>query len=143
VKIVVARVDEFPPGTRRVVKAGGREIGVFRVGERFFAVRNRCPHQGGPLASGRIFRMMVADAPGEVRLGDEMLISCPWHGWHWDMQSGEPYAPDDPRVKAYAVDVVPGAQIGCDMQHVEKDGEPFQAETFSVSVEQDYVVLDA
>jgi 3-phenylpropionate/trans-cinnamate dioxygenase ferredoxin subunit len=135
-KIVVAPVDEFAPGTRRVVKAGSREIGVFRVADRFFAVRNRCPHQGGPLAAGRVFRRLIADVPGEVELGDSTLIACPWHGWQWDMETGEAYAPGDPRVKAYRVGVTPGAELTC-------AGEPFVAETFTVFVEEDYVVLEA
>lgn len=132
----MGRAEEFEPGTRRIVSVGGRAIGVFRVGDRFFAVRNRCPHQGGPLASGRVFRRMVADTPGEVRLEDSMLVSCPWHGWHWDMETGEAYAPDDPRVRSYRVTVESGAQLGC--------GEPARlAETYEVRVEDDYVVLDA
>jgi len=40
-KFVVARVDDFPPETRRVVRVGGREIGVFRFGEAFYAIRSR------------------------------------------------------------------------------------------------------
>src|SRR5437660_142864 len=50
---VVATVAEVPPGERKLVMVAGREIGIFNVGGRFFAVRNRCPHQGGPLCQGR------------------------------------------------------------------------------------------
>lgn len=133
-RVVVCRVDEFEPNSRRVIKVGGRSIGVFRVDDRFFAVRNRCPHQGGPLASGRVFRRMVADVPGEVRVESAMLVSCPWHGWQWDMQTGEAYAPDDPRVRSYPVSVEPGCTL---------DDETVVAETYDVRVEEEYVVLDA
>jgi len=138
-KIVVGPVEEFEPNTRRVVRAGSREIGVFRVADRFFAIRNRCPHQGGPLASGRVFRRPSADVPGEITLGDDVLIACPWHGWQWDMETGEAFAPDDPRVKAYRVHVAPGAELVCPAA----GDEPVTAETFSVFVEEDYVVLEA
>ena len=53
---VVARVDEIPPGERKIVEVAGRSIGVFNVGGEFFALRNRCPHQGGPLCEGRLLR---------------------------------------------------------------------------------------
>lgn len=144
-KFVVARVDEFEPGGRRIVKVGGRAIGVFRVEDRFFAVRNRCPHQGGPLAAGRVFRRILSDAPGEICLGDSVLIACPWHGWQWDMETGEAYAPDDPRVRSYAVSVEAGEQIAHALEAAEDDaGEgEYVAQTFSVTVEDDYVVLDA
>jgi nitrite reductase/ring-hydroxylating ferredoxin subunit len=142
-KFVVGRVDEFEPGTRRVVKVGSRDIGVFRVDDRFFAVRNRCPHQGGPLAAGRVFRRMIADGPGQVTLEKSALISCPWHGWHWDMETGEAYAPGDPRVRSYPVGVRPGAEIACAGRDGADDDDPYVAQTFTVSVEADYVVLDA
>jgi nitrite reductase/ring-hydroxylating ferredoxin subunit len=148
VRFVVGRVDEFERGGRRIVKVGGRAIGVFRVDDRFFAVRNRCPHQGGPLASGRVFRRVVSDAPGEFCLTDSVLVACPWHGWQWDMETGEAYAPDDPRVRTYAVSVERGEQLAAERELAAERGEQLAteqlaAETFSVTVEDEYVVLDA
>ena len=88
-KTVVARLADFPPDERRIVTVGNRSIGVFRVGDEFYAVRNRCPHQGGPLCLGRVFRRAVSDEPGRVRYTDEApLIACPWHGWEYDLASG-------------------------------------------------------
>ena len=46
---VVATVEEIPPGQRKIVEVAGRSIGIFNVSGEFFALRNRCPHQGGPL----------------------------------------------------------------------------------------------
>ena len=51
-RYVVGTVDEIPPGTRKIVEIAGRSIGVFNVGGEFFALRNRCPHQGGRSARG-------------------------------------------------------------------------------------------
>jgi nitrite reductase/ring-hydroxylating ferredoxin subunit len=131
-RVVVGRLAEFPPDTRRIVRVGNRSIGVFRVGDRLYAVRNRCPHQGGPLCLGRVLRRVVADEPGRVRYAaDPPLIACPWHGWEYDLETGQSFqGPSEPRVRAYEVTVerIPG---------------PYVAETFPVSVEEAYVVLEA
>ncbi len=50
---MVAAAREIPPGGRKIVQVGGREIGVFNLGGEFFALLNRCPHQGGNCASAR------------------------------------------------------------------------------------------
>jgi nitrite reductase/ring-hydroxylating ferredoxin subunit len=129
---VVARLAEFPSSGRLIVTVGNRSIGVFRSGERFYAVRNRCPHQGGPLCEGRLFRRALSDEPGRVRYADTApLVACPWHGWEYDLETGQSFmGAGEPRVKAYDVSVerIPG---------------PYVAETFPVRVEEDYVVLDA
>jgi 3-phenylpropionate/trans-cinnamate dioxygenase ferredoxin subunit len=142
VKVVVGLASEFPANSRRIVTVGGREIGVFRLGDRFYAVRNRCPHQGGPLALGRAVRRVVSEQPGKVRLCDEFHIVCPWHGWNYDLETGAAYAPGDPRVKSYSVSVEAGAEIAEQLEG-ETGAEPYVAETFEVSVEEEYVVLDA
>ena len=48
---IVATVDEIAPGTCKIVTVKGREIGVFHVNDEFFAIINRCPHQGAPAVS--------------------------------------------------------------------------------------------
>jgi nitrite reductase/ring-hydroxylating ferredoxin subunit len=143
VKLVVARVEEFTPGSRRILRVGGREIGVFRVDDRFFAVRNRCPHQGGPLCRGRVFPRIVSDRPGEFSLDDRSpLLVCPWHGWQYDLATGQSYAPGDPHVRSYDVSVESGSTIAAGLGQKGEPG-PYVAETFPVYVEEDYVVLDA
>jgi hypothetical protein len=64
---VVARAEEIPPGERKIVEVGGRSIGVFNIAGRYYALRNRCPHQGGPLCTGLQF--------GELRSERPVLIS--------------------------------------------------------------------
>jgi nitrite reductase/ring-hydroxylating ferredoxin subunit len=131
-RVVVARLADFPAGERRILDVGNRSIGVFRVGDAFYAVRNRCPHQGGPLCQGRLFRRVVSDDPGVVRHADEPpLIACPWHGWEYDLATGQSFiGPTEPHVRAYDVSV-------------ERMPGPYVAETFPVHVEEEYVVLDA
>jgi nitrite reductase/ring-hydroxylating ferredoxin subunit len=152
VRVVVAPLRDFPPGERRIVTAGTRSIGVFRIGDRFYAVRNRCPHQGGPLCLGRIARWAASSGPGDFRMeGDACLIACPWHGWEYDLETGQSFlGPGEPRVKAYDVSVEHGNALE-EPAPAESDPEPkggrmpgpYVAETFPVYVEEEYVVLDA
>ena len=50
----MAHADDVPPGGRKIVAVGGREIGVFNLGGTFYALRNICPHRGAPLCRGRL-----------------------------------------------------------------------------------------
>jgi 3-phenylpropionate/trans-cinnamate dioxygenase ferredoxin subunit len=143
VKAIVAPVSEFPSGTRRLVEVGGRSIGVFHVGERFFGIRNRCPHQGGPLCRGHILGNVVADAPGAARAsGEPLRIACPWHGWEYDLETGQSFMGSaQPGVRSYGVRLEPGRSLVADGGTKLIPG-PYQAETFTVRVEDDYVVLE-
>jgi 3-phenylpropionate/trans-cinnamate dioxygenase ferredoxin subunit len=99
----VARADEIPPGGRKIVDVHGRSIGVFNLGGEYVALRNRCPHQGGPLCSGELFGALSAETPGQYefeRPGE--IIRCPWHGWEFDMRSGRSwFDPRRVRVRSY------------------------------------------
>jgi nitrite reductase/ring-hydroxylating ferredoxin subunit len=143
-KVVVSRVQDFPPGERRIVKAGSRSIGVFRVEDEFFAIRNRCPHQGGPLCQGRLSAWAVASVPGQVRMeGPPRLVACPWHGWEYDLETGQSFmGPGETRVKAYDVAVERGSEIPPEAKAAGREPGPYVAETFPVTVEEDYVVVD-
>ena len=89
-KVVVARVDDFPDGDRKIIDVNGRSVGVFRIGSTFYAMRNQCPHHHGPLCIGHIMQRAVSDAPGQVTMTDGVpLIACPWHGWEYDLETGQ------------------------------------------------------
>jgi nitrite reductase/ring-hydroxylating ferredoxin subunit len=128
-RIVVCRVADFPPGERRIITHGRRSIGVFRVGERFYALNNHCPHSGGPLCEGRTQAWVRSTGPGDFRVDDaDTMIACPWHGWEYDMATGQSFlGPGAPPARAYEVRVEPGP-----------DGRrpgPYVAETFDVDIE--------
>jgi nitrite reductase/ring-hydroxylating ferredoxin subunit len=145
-RVVVARLDEFPPDERRIVSVGGRSIGVFRVRDRFFAIRNRCPHQGGPLCEGRVFPRASASTPGEYALdADVPLLACPWHGWEYDLATGQSWiGAGEPHVRSYPVSVERGDVLAAALEApAEATPGPYVAETFPVRVEEEYVVLDA
>ena len=73
-KYRVATVEEIPLGGRKLINIAGRSIGVFNVNGEFYALRNRCPHQGGPLGKGAL-------------CGG--IVTCPWHGWQFNVRSGQ------------------------------------------------------
>jgi nitrite reductase/ring-hydroxylating ferredoxin subunit len=152
-KHVVASVDEVPPGSRKIVEVAGRSIGIFNVGGEFFALRNRCPHQGGPLCEGKQWGALTARVPGEFEYGREgEIIGCGWHGWEFDIRTGQSWCePERLRVRAYQVSVEPGAAIVAEEAPAETDPEspipgrvkgPYVAETYPVSVDGQYVVVE-
>jgi nitrite reductase/ring-hydroxylating ferredoxin subunit len=138
-KWVVATVDQIPPGARKIVEVAGRSIGVFNVKGEYFAVLNRCPHQGGPLCLGNTLGFLRSSGVGEFhysRAGE--IVRCPWHGWEYDLRTGQSwFDPGHVQVRRYEVSVVPGDFT---LEGLEKG--PYVAETFPVSVEQQYVVVE-
>jgi nitrite reductase/ring-hydroxylating ferredoxin subunit len=72
-EVDVARLADLPPGTGMAVYAGGRDIGLFNLGDEIVAIGNECPHQSGSLGDGRL--------EGEI-------ITCPLHGWEFDARTG-------------------------------------------------------
>ena len=73
VDVPVARLGDLPSGSVRHVKVGKRDIAVVRVGEEVFALSNLCRHAFGPLSDGPL---------------DGYILSCPWHGWRYDVRTG-------------------------------------------------------
>src|SRR5215211_2888462 len=106
-RYIIATVAEIPPGGRKIVEIAGRSIGVFNLGGEFFALRNRCPHQGGPLCAGSLGGLVSSPGPGEYhysRAGE--IVRCPWHGWEFDIRTGQSWCdPARVRVRSYPVTV--------------------------------------
>lgn len=133
-KYVVAPAREIAPGGRKLVDVKGRKIVIFNLKGEFFAVSDRCPHQGGPLSQGLLTGFVSSSEPGEycyTRQGE--VIRCPWHSWEYDIRTGKSCC--DPRrvqVRRFEVAVEAGARL--------VEG-PDMAETFPVSVEDDYLVV--
>ena len=71
--IRVATCDSIPPREGRAALIGDREIAIFNLGDRFFAMDNRCPHQSGPLCDG----IVAGDA-----------VVCPLHAWKVNLETG-------------------------------------------------------
>jgi len=108
-KHVVARVAEIAPGERKIVELEGRSIGVFNVNGSFYALRNSCPHQLGPLCRGQIRGLLTATDQKHLELTREgEIVRCPWHGWEFDMTNGRSvFNPHRLRVRSYQVTIEP------------------------------------
>ena len=65
---------DCPPGTTQEVIVDGTVVAVFNVEGSFYALDGICPHQGGPLGKGQL---------------NGCIITCPWHGWQFDVTSGQ------------------------------------------------------
>ena len=89
----VASVEEFADGRRKTVQFAGREVAIFKIAEEFYAIENECPHQGAPLCEGHV--------DGEV-------VSCPWHGWQFDLCTGESVTVPGMDLQAYTVQIENG-----------------------------------
>lgn len=145
-RYVVAKVDEIGPGGRKIVEVAGISIGIFNLGGEFFALRNRCPHQGGPLCEGKLWGALESTKPGEFsysRPGE--ILTCEWHGWEFDARTGQSWTdPRRLRTRGYRVSVEPGAAI-LDAEALPDEARvkgPYVAETFIVSTEGQYLVVD-
>jgi 3-phenylpropionate/trans-cinnamate dioxygenase ferredoxin subunit len=133
---VVATVGELPPGSRKLVTVKGRPIAIFNLNGEMFGPLNRCPHQGGSLCHGALTGLVESSRPGEyVFSRDGEILKCPWHGWEFDVRTGQSYcSPDTIRTKTYDVAVVPGTGVV---------KGPYVAEMVALSVEEHYVVVEA
>lgn len=91
----------------RVVEVEGRYVAVVSVGERFYALHDRCPHRGASMSQGTVDGTFVAAAPQEFVYGQhDEVIRCPWHGWEFSLDSGRSLLqPDRVGVKVYRVTV--------------------------------------
>ena len=132
---VVAAVEDVPPGSRKRVTVEGRAIALFNLGGEFFALGDKCPHESGSLCDGRIVGLAEADEPGRYRLSrDGEFVKCPWHGWEFDIRTGQSWCdPTRTRTRAYEAHVEPGEQLV---------KGPFVADTYPVTVEHAYIVIE-
>ena len=86
----VASTSDIPAGQGKTVEVEGKQIALFNCEGQFYAIDNTCKHRGGPLGEGEL---------------DGTTVTCPWHGWTYDVTSGQ--SPDDPdcAVDTYEVKV--------------------------------------
>jgi nitrite reductase/ring-hydroxylating ferredoxin subunit len=86
----VCPATDLVSGERIVADLDGIEVGVFNVGGEYYALKNDCPHQRAPLCEGSLTGLTTADAPGEFEYErDGEIVRCPWHGWEFDVTTGE------------------------------------------------------
>jgi nitrite reductase/ring-hydroxylating ferredoxin subunit len=105
----VGKTSEFQDGDRRIIFVGDNEIGVFRHEGQFYAYSNFCLHQGGPACEGlTIAKVEERIMPDKTSRGmyfsdTEMHFVCPWHGYEYDMKTGECVSDRKLKLRKYKV----------------------------------------
>lgn len=108
---IVASIDELEEGERIVTQLEGREICIFNIDGDYYAYTNWCAHQAGPVCEGNITGTMEACFDEEmldIQLSYEKenrILNCPWHGWEYDIISGECLSRKKVRLPQYPVTV--------------------------------------
>ncbi len=138
-KYVVGTVDEIPVGARKIVSIARRSVGIFNIDGEYYAVRNQCPHEGGPLCEGVLSGLVRSNEPGQyeyIRHGE--ILRCPWHMWEFDIKTGQSwFDPAKTRVRSYEATVESKEDL--DANGFEKG--PYVSETYEVEVDRQYVVV--
>ena len=71
--VSVAKVSDIQPGQSKTVYVDGKSIAVFNEDGTFYAIDDTCLYRGGPLGDGEL---------------EGHVVSCPWHGWQYDVKTG-------------------------------------------------------
>ena len=86
--VAVGQIGDFVSGQGKMVTVNGRHVALFRLGDEFYAIDNLCLHKAGPLCEGFI---------------ENDVVTCPWHGWSYEIRTGT--LVQDPRVGVSKHDV--------------------------------------
>jgi nitrite reductase/ring-hydroxylating ferredoxin subunit len=81
---------EIPAGTVRELQIEGKAVALANVGGTIYAINNTCLHRGGPLGQGQL---------------DGKVVTCPWHGWQFDVTSGKAVQNPAAEVDCYPTEV--------------------------------------
>ena len=93
-RVAVGRLEELAAGAPRLVQVDGRRIVLVRAGDAVYAIADACAHRGGPLSEGKLSGTRLA---------------CPYHGWHYDVKTGQCIFPrNGAAVESYTVEVADG-----------------------------------
>jgi nitrite reductase (NADH) small subunit len=88
--VLAAKTGDVPPGTIREFQVDGKAVALANVDGRFHAINGVCLHHGGPLGDGPL---------------EGAVVTCPWHGWQYDVQTGKVAQNPTVGVECYAVEV--------------------------------------
>ncbi|MGB6199026.1 MAG: Rieske (2Fe-2S) protein [Candidatus Acidiferrales bacterium] len=85
-----AKTDELPVGSVREFQVEGKTLAIANVGGKFYAINNTCLHRGGPLGQGEL---------------QGKILTCPWHGWQYDVTTGKLTMNPAAGVECYSLEV--------------------------------------
>ena len=86
----VADTGDLKPGENKTVNVDGTDVALFNVDGTFFAISNTCLHRGGPLGEGFL---------------EDDVVTCPWHGWRFNVKTGENAIMPTAKVATYQVKI--------------------------------------
>jgi nitrite reductase (NADH) small subunit len=86
----VGETSDLQPDQGTIVEASGKTLALFNAGGTFYAIDNTCLHRGGPLGEGEL---------------EGTIVTCPWHGWRWNVTTGENAMNAAIKVSSYPVKV--------------------------------------
>lgn len=86
----IATVDDIPMGTGKEFTVGDRIVAVYHIDGVFYAMDGICPHSGGPLGEGAV---------------QGCIVTCPWHGWQFDVSTGQHCLSDPIRQQTFPVKI--------------------------------------
>jgi len=95
--VKAAGTDELADGQSKVLNIDGNVVVLFRVKNGYFAISNTCLHRGGPLGEGEL---------------NGYEVTCPWHGWKYDVRTGSFTIIPTLRVRTFNVKIVEGSLFG-------------------------------
>ena len=108
-EVFVSKIADFADGERRIVSHGKIEVGIFRWDGKFYAYSNNCIHQGGPACEGLLMHQVEdairpdGTADGQRFSKDRVNFVCPWHGYEYDLRTGEFVGDRRRRLKSFPV----------------------------------------
>ena len=88
--VTVAQTKDLEPGQRKIVEVNGRAIALFNIDGNFYALDNTCLHMGGPVGEGYV---------------EGNVVTCPWHGWQYNVETGETEFEPDQKLQTFEVKV--------------------------------------
>lgn len=102
----IGPLTDFPEGRIQMVRVGGEDVGVLRRHNGVRVIRNRCPHQWGPVCLGRLGPMLEAENPENPEIdATQLVVRCPWHGWEFDVETGRNRYDSRYRVKVWTAKI--------------------------------------
>jgi nitrite reductase (NADH) small subunit len=88
--VIAGKVGELAVGHITELQVEGKAVAVANVGGKIYAINNTCLHRGGPLGEGTL---------------EGQIVTCPWHGWQFDVTNGKAVANPATGVACYPVEV--------------------------------------
>lgn len=134
-ELFVVAASELKDGERKIVPFGDIEIGVYRMDGKLYAYENVCAHQGGPACEGllmpKVEEVLAPDKTYQrMRFNyDSWHIVCPWHGWEYELTTGEYVVNRKCRLRKYAVAEKDGSIYVLTQENGQFSGGPNTVET--------------